>query len=151
VQFPLVENLNCPILDRKICNSLKRGKVLNYVQECHENYAGVSVAQNQTIERGYLQIYRLLFDCRSGLACRAGQCGFYQHDQDSSYVDLGFFLPDAPGVDVISTSQSLRTKDMAWLEAVEAADMELVETAELFCADFEAPEREARSGGGGNP
>jgi hypothetical protein len=74
VQFPLVENLEksiCPILDRKICNSLKRGKVLNYVQECHENYAGVSVAQNQTIERGYLQIYRLLFDCRSGpgLSC----------------------------------------------------------------------------------
>jgi len=86
-----------------------------------------------------------------GLACRAGQCGFYQHDQDSSYVDLGFFLPDAPGVDVISTSQSLRTKDMAWLEAVDVAGMELVETAELFCADFEAPEREARSGDEGDP
>jgi hypothetical protein len=40
---------------------------------------------------------------------------------------------------------------MAWLEAVEVASMELVEAAELFCADFEAPEREARFGDGGDP
>ena len=82
------------------------------------------------------------------LARRAGQCGFYQHDQDSSYVDLGFFLPDAPGVDVINTSQSSRTKDVTWLEAVVVADMEPVEAAELFCADSEAPERDARYGHG---
>ncbi len=50
----------------------------------------------------------------------------------SSHVDLGFFLPDVPGVEVISTSQSSRTKDMTWLEAVEVADMEPVEVAELF-------------------
>jgi len=38
---------------------------------------------------------------------------------------------------------------MTWLEAVEVADMEPVEAAELFCVDSEAPEREARYGDGG--
>ena len=62
------------------------------------------------IEHNYLQIYRLLFDCWWGLARRVGQCRLHRHDQDSPYDDLGFFLPDTPGVDVISTSQSLRPR-----------------------------------------
>ena len=84
------------------------------------------------IEHDCLQIYRLLCDCWWDLARRVGQCRLHRHNQDSSYDDLGFFLPDALGVDVISMSQSSRAEDMTWLEAVEVAGMEPVEAAELL-------------------
>ena len=54
------------------------------------------------------------------------------NDRDKSYIDLEYFLPDAPGVYIIITSRSLIAKEITTLEAVEVADIELPEAVELF-------------------
>ena len=46
-----------------------------------------------------------------------------EDDQQKSYIDLGYFIPDAPGVHV---------KEMTTLEAVKVADMKPPEAVELF-------------------
>ena len=46
---------------------------------------------------------------------------------DSSYINLGYFLSDAPLVDVIVTTRSSRAREMNSLEAVEVAEMEASE------------------------
>jgi hypothetical protein len=134
--------------------------VLNYVQEYRADYAAVfwiEAGQKQTVERDYLQIYRLLFDGGSAsthdrvtiedavAAIKSWFCGrtgrwlvvfdsadSIDNDQDPLYIDLGFFLPDAPVVDVIITSRSSRAKDMTRLEAVSVEEMEPAEAAQLF-------------------
>lgn len=60
-------------------------------------------------------------------------------DQGRSYIDLGYLMPDAPGVHIIITSRSSTAKEMTMLEAVEVADMESSEAAELFqrCAKIQ--------------
>jgi hypothetical protein len=51
---------------------------------------------------------------------------------DASYVDLNYFLPDAPCVDVIIMTRSSRAQEMTALEVVKVADMKSAEAAELF-------------------
>jgi tetratricopeptide (TPR) repeat protein len=134
--------------------------VLNYIRECRQVYSAIfwiEAGQKESIERDYLQIYRLLFD-RPG---RAGQESlrledavpavknwFHQHHgrllvvldsadtidnvEDKSYIDLEYFLPDAPFVDVIITTRSSRAGAMTPLDPVEVAEMESWEAAELF-------------------
>jgi hypothetical protein len=47
------------------------------------------------------------------------------HNADgASYVDLEYFLPRAPSVDVIFTTRSSRAQEMTALGVVEVADME---------------------------
>ncbi len=53
-------------------------------------------------------------------------------DQQKSYIDLNYFIPDAPGVHIIITSRSSTAKDITTLDAVEVADMEPPEAVELF-------------------
>ena len=53
-------------------------------------------------------------------------------DQQKSYIDLDYFIPDAPGVHVVITSRSSTAKEMTTLDAVEVADMEPPEAVELF-------------------
>lgn len=53
-------------------------------------------------------------------------------DQQKSYIDLDYFIPNAPGVHIIITSRSLIAKEMTTLDAVEVADMEPPEAIELF-------------------
>ena len=55
-----------------------------------------------------------------------------ENDKDKSYIDLGYFMPDAPGVHVIITSRSATAKEITQLEAVEVAEMEPMEATELF-------------------
>ena len=55
-----------------------------------------------------------------------------EDDQQKSYIDLDYFIPDAPGVHVIITSRSSIAKEMTTLEAVEVADMKPPEAVELF-------------------
>jgi hypothetical protein len=50
---------------------------------------------------------------------------------NASYIDLEYFLPDAPSVDVIITTRSSRAQEITVLEAVEVADMEPAEAAEF--------------------
>jgi hypothetical protein len=49
---------------------------------------------------------------------------------DAAYVDLEYFLPDTPSVDVVMTTRSSRAWERTALEAVEVAN---TEAAELFC------------------
>lgn len=55
-----------------------------------------------------------------------------EDDQRKSYIDLDYFIPDAPGVHVIITSRSSIAKEMTTLEAVEVADVKPPEAVELF-------------------
>ena len=44
----------------------------------------------------------------------------------ASYVDLNYFLPGAPCLDVVTTTRSSRAQEMAALGAVEAADVNVL-------------------------
>ena len=54
------------------------------------------------------------------------------NDRDKSYIDLRYFIPDAPEVHVIITSRSSTAKEITTLNAVEVADMKPPEAIELF-------------------
>jgi tetratricopeptide (TPR) repeat protein len=133
--------------------------VLNYIREYRQDYTAVfwiEAGQKETIERDYIQIYRLLF---GRLATGAGsvkledavpavKSWFYRltgrslvvldsadtidDADDSSYINLEYFLPDAPLVDAVVTTRSSRAREMSSLEAVEVAEMEASEATELF-------------------
>lgn len=53
-------------------------------------------------------------------------------EEDKSYIDLRYFLPDAPSVNVIITTRSAIVTEMTELEEVNVAEMEPSEAAELF-------------------
>ena len=134
--------------------------VLNYIQEYREDYRAVfwiEAGSKETIERDYIQIYGLLYN-RSINADQemvkvedvvpAVKCWFQgregrwlvvldsadtiDNEQDQSYIDLDYFLPDAPGVHVVITSRSSTAQEMTRLEAVEVGKMEPSEATELF-------------------
>jgi len=131
---------------------------LNFLRTCRQDYAAmfwIEAGQRETIERDYLSIYRILFGRLAGRESLTveevvvmvknwfhGQSGrslviFDSADtiddaDDASYIDLQYFLPDAPSVDVIITTRSSRAQEMTALEAVEVADMEPAEAVELF-------------------
>jgi NB-ARC domain len=134
--------------------------VLHYVQEWRQDYSVVfwiEEGQKETIEWGFLRVYRRL--CEDSTAttqdrikiedavlavkgwfhCRKGRwlvvldsADAIDHDQDESYINLQFFVPDTPGVDVIITSRSVNGKDITRMEAVEVAEMEPTEATELL-------------------
>jgi hypothetical protein len=131
----------------------------------------IEAGQKGTIERDYIQIHRLLL---GGLAMGGGavkledavpvvKSWFYRQSgrsllvldsadsiddaDDSSYVDLEYFLPDAPLVGVIVTTRSSRAREMSALEAVEVAEMEALEAAEnapSFVRQLLTTERKSR-------
>ena len=149
--------------------------VLNYIQEYREDYRAVfwiEAGSKETIERDYIQIYGLLYGRSTGAGQETvkvedavpavmrwfqGREGRWlvvldsadtiDNEQDRSYVDLQYFLPDAPGVHVVVTSRSATAPDMTPLEAVEVGEMEPLEATELFqrAAKMTAIGPEARS------
>ena len=134
--------------------------VLNYVREYRRDYIAVfwiEAGSKESIERDYVQIYRLL----SGRQMNAGDemvkvedavaavkrwfhgregrwlvvldsADTIDDDQQTSYIDLDYFMPDAPGVHVVITSRSSTAKEITTLDAVEVAEMEPSEARELF-------------------
>ena len=134
--------------------------VLNYIRDYRQDYTAVfwiEAGSKESIERDYIQIYRLLYGRPLGVgqemvkvedAVPAVKQWFHSHegrwlvvldsadtidnDQDKSYINLEYFVPDAPGVHVVITSRSSTAKEMTMLDAVEVADMELPEAIELF-------------------
>ena len=134
--------------------------VLNYIRDCRQDYAGVfwiEAGSKETIERDYVQIYHLLYGRLTGAGPETvrvedavpavkrwfdGREGRWlvvldsadsiDDEQDESYINLEYFLPDAPGVHVIITSRSATAQGMTRLEAVEVGEMEASEAAELF-------------------
>ncbi|KAL8719781.1 MAG: hypothetical protein Q9181_008020 [Wetmoreana brouardii] len=134
--------------------------VLNYIQEYRRDYQAIfwiEAGSKETIERDYIQVYRLLYgrqtDAGQGIVKvedavpavkrwfqgRNGRClvvldsaDNIDNNQHESYIDLGYFMPDTPGVHVIVTSRSSTAKEITHLEAVEVAEMEASEATELF-------------------
>ena len=49
------------------------------------------------------------------------------NDRDKTYIDLRYFMPDAPGVHVVITPRSSTAKEITMLDAVEVTDMEPLE------------------------
>ena len=133
--------------------------VLNYIREYRRDYAAVfwiEAGSKESIERDYIQIYRLLYgrqiDAGPGMvkvedAVPAVKRWFHgregrwlvvldsadtiDNDRDKSYIDLQYFLPDAPGLHVVITSRSSTAKEIT-TDAVEVAEMEPSEARELF-------------------
>lgn len=60
---------------------------------------------------------------------------------DESYLNLDFFLPDAPTVDVAITTRCARAAEVTTLDAIEVREMETKETMEWFrkCAKLQSP------------
>ena len=134
--------------------------MLNYIREYRRDYAAVfwiEAGSKESIERDYIQIYRLLYgsqmDIGPGIvkvedAVPAVKRWFHScegrwlvildsadtidNDRDKSYIDLEYFLPDAPGLHVIITSRSSTAKEITTLDTVEVAEMEPSEAIELF-------------------
>lgn len=134
--------------------------VLNYIQEYRQDYRAIfwiEAGSKETIERDYVQIYRLLYGRQTDASPEIvkvedavpavkrwfqGREGRWlvvldsadtiDNDQHRSYIDLVYFMPDAPGVHVIVTSRSSTAKEITQLEAVEVAEMEPSEATELF-------------------
>jgi tetratricopeptide (TPR) repeat protein len=144
--------------------------VLNYVREYQQDYAAIfwlEAGQRESIERDYIQIYRQLFE-PAGVRGRevlrmedvvpAVKNWFYtqigrslmvfdsadaiDEGDDASYIDLNFFLPDAPLVDIIITTWSARAMEMTELEAVKVGEMEKSEAVDLFymCSRLQSKE-----------
>ena len=134
--------------------------VLNYIREHRQDYTVVfwiEAGSNESIERDYIQISRLLYSHQVDIGHemvkvedavpavkrwfhgREGRwpvildsADTFDNDRDKSYIDLGFFMPDTPGVHVVTASRSSTAKEITMLDAVEVADMEPLEAIELF-------------------
>jgi tetratricopeptide (TPR) repeat protein len=133
--------------------------VLNYIREYRQDYTAIfwlEAGQKESIERDYVQVYRQLFGpvvrgreglsmedvvpaVKSWLCTQIGRslvvfdsADAIDESDDTSYIDLNYFLPDAPSVDIIITTRSARAREMTELEAVEVGEMEKSEAADLF-------------------
>ena len=122
--------------------------VLNYIREHRQDYTAVfwiEAGSNESIERDYIQIYRLLYSRQADIGHemvkvedavpavkrwfhgREGRwpvildsADTFDNDRDKSYIDLGFFMSDTPGVHVVITSRSSTAKKTTMLDAVES-------------------------------
>ncbi|KAF7508557.1 hypothetical protein GJ744_009106 [Endocarpon pusillum] len=116
----------------------------------------IEAGSKETTERDYIQIYGLygrptracpetppLEDAVPAVKrCFQGQEGRWlvvldsadtiDNEQDQAYIDLAYFLPDAPGVHVIITSRSSTAQEMTGLEGVAVVEMEPLEAIEPF-------------------
>ena len=134
--------------------------VLNYIREYRQDYTAVfwiEAGSKESIERDYVQIYRLLYSrqidegheivkvedavpaVKRWFQGREGRwlvvldsADTIDNDRDRRYIDLSYFMPDAPGLHVVITSRSSTVKEMTALDAVEVAEMESSEATELF-------------------
>lgn len=143
--------------------------VRKYINTYRQDYSAVfwiEAGSKESIERDYIQIYRLLYGRPVGAgqetlkvedAVPAVKHWFHQRegrwlvvldsadsiddDRDRSYIDLQYFMPDSPGVHILITSRSATAREMTRREAVEVADMESSEAVELFqrCAKMQNP------------
>ena len=117
----------------------------------------IEAGSKESIERDYIQIYRLLYSRQVDIghemvrvedAVPAVKRWFHgregrwlvildsadtiDDDQQKPYIDLDYFIPDAPEVHIIITSRSSTAKEITTLDAVEVVEMESPEARELF-------------------
>jgi hypothetical protein len=142
--------------------------ILDYVRKYREDYSTifwVEAGQKESIDRDYLQIHRLLFDPTSvtrldtvsiedavaavkrwfrGQTERSllvlDSADVIDDDDNEFYINLEFYLPDAPTVDVIIITRYIGAAEIATLAPVEVGEMETTESAELFrkCAKLKS-------------
>lgn len=55
-----------------------------------------------------------------------------EDDQQKSYIDLDYFIPDAPGVHIIITSRSSIAKEITTPKALKVTDMQPPKAIRLF-------------------
>jgi tetratricopeptide (TPR) repeat protein len=134
--------------------------VLNYLQEYRGDYSAafwVEAGQRESLERDFLQIYRLLYGLKSAhgeemvkiddavLAVKSwfqGRSGRWllifdsadniDDKNDPGYIDLKHYLSDAPSIHIIITTRSSKARKMTRLPSVEVGSMELSEAVDLF-------------------
>jgi tetratricopeptide (TPR) repeat protein len=134
--------------------------VLNYIREYRREYGAVfwvEAGQKDTIERDYIQIYRFLYpevarssgssitledalpSIKRWFQRQKERCLFVIDSADSidnvedpSYVDLNYYFPDAPRVDMIITTRSSQAHTTSPSGAVEVGKMAAAEAVELF-------------------
>jgi tetratricopeptide (TPR) repeat protein len=137
---------------------------LKYLQEHRKQYRAVfwiEANQKETIERDFIQIYKLLFpnpasstiisveDAISGVKVwLQGQKGRYlwvmdsadeiEDDRSRLFVNLNHYLPEAPQLDRIITTRSSRARGLS-TRAVAVAEMSEDEAIQVFrqCARLE--------------
>jgi hypothetical protein len=106
--------------------------VLNSVREYREDYSTIF-----WVEAGQRE------NQSSGATVGPTDCFWTDIDDgdDESYINLEFFLPDAPTADVIITTRLAWAAEMMTLGAVEVGEVETMEAAELFqkCAKLKSP------------
>ncbi|OQN95386.1 hypothetical protein B0A48_18634 [Cryoendolithus antarcticus] len=133
---------------------------LNYIQTHRKEYDAVfwvDVRQRESLERDYIQIYRLLSGneqsatslrvdmdqvttaVKTWFERREGRWLFVYDNADSLddesdpyFVDLQRYLPDAPGIEVVITTRSQTATGMTELEAIEVGKLAPVEAVEMF-------------------
>ncbi|KAF1828162.1 hypothetical protein BDW02DRAFT_271760 [Decorospora gaudefroyi] len=135
--------------------------VLSYLRQHRQEYSAsfwIEAGRKETIERDFLQVYRLLFDVtasgdvKTEDAVLAVKNWFVEQegkwlfvfdgadDVDSmdgnkkvdNFVDIQHFIPDAPSVDVVITTRSSSAEGLTSLEVVKVAEMEAAEATTLF-------------------
>src|ERR1700722_18329799 len=106
--------------------------ICDYV-DSHKNdgWQAYTAAAAAAIAKGILKIVPVSMVITTSLAI-FDSADTIDNADDASYIDLNYFLPDAPCVDATITTRSSRAQEMAALEAVKVGDMNPVEAAELL-------------------
>lgn len=135
--------------------------VLNYVREHRQDYAGVfwiEAGSKETLARDYIQVHGLLY----GRMASTGQdlvkledavpavkrwfqsrrdglwlvvldsADAIDNEEDASYIDLRYFVPDGPKLHVVVTTRSSTAQEMTPLDPVQVGELEPSEAIELF-------------------
>ena len=136
--------------------------ILNYVKQYRQEYEVViwiEAGKKETIERDFIRLYRALFPDvvgsnndtsitlddavtgvkgwfrqikrRSLFVIDSADC--IDNEEDPSYIDLGYFLPDALQVDIVITTRSSQAQALSLSEPVEVGQMTETEAVELLC------------------
>ena len=139
--------------------------VLNYIQQHRHEYAAVfwvDAGSKAAIERDFIQIYQLLYNVHNHPGLGSGRVEdavpavkrwFYgrektwlfvfdsadnvDHEREPSYINLRYFLPDDPSVQVVVTTRNANVRKMGQSKGVEVAEMEKKEATALFVKQAE--------------
>ena len=134
--------------------------MLNYIQQHRHEYAAVfwvEAGSKAAIERDFIQIYQLLYNVHNHPGLGSGRIEdavpavkrwFYgrektwlfvfdsadnvDHEREPSYINLRYFLPDDPSVQVVVTTRNANVRKMGQLEGVEVGEMKKKEATALF-------------------
>lgn len=135
--------------------------ILNYVKQYRQEYEAIiwiEAGKRETIERDFIRLYRALFpDVARGNADASitlddavlGIKGWFHrlkrrsliiidsadcidNEEDPSYIDLSYLLPEAPQVDIIITTRSSQAQALSLSDAVEVGQMTETEAVELL-------------------